>query len=41
MQSGGYPLAADDLTMEEWIDLGQVKRTLEPAVCPIMGSTEQ
>lgn len=37
MQRGGYPLAANDLTIEEWIDLGKVKESLQPRFnCPLM-----
>jgi len=36
LQQAGYPLAADDLTLEEWFDLGRVRTALEPAAgCPI------
>lgn len=37
LQLGGYPLGQDDLTVEEWIDLGQFKAALAPApMCPMM-----
>ena len=29
MQRGGYPFQADDLTRDEWIDLGRLKEALE------------
>lgn len=29
LQAAGYPLAADDLTMEEWLDLGVVNQWLQ------------
>jgi hypothetical protein len=28
LQTAGYPLAADDLTLDEWIDLGRLKECL-------------
>jgi hypothetical protein len=28
LQLGGYPFAADDLSLEEWTDLGQLKAAL-------------
>ncbi|MCK9254089.1 MAG: hypothetical protein M0P55_15170 [Clostridiales bacterium] len=38
LQKAGYPLRADDLTLEEWYDLGRVRAALEqPAACPLMG----
>jgi hypothetical protein len=37
MQDGGYQYAPDDLTVEEWMDLGQVKLALAPRLtCPLM-----
>jgi hypothetical protein len=37
LQQAGYPLAANDLTREEWFDLARVKALLEPRVmCPLM-----
>ncbi len=37
MQRGGYPVAADDLTMEEWMDLGLLKQALNsPVQCPLL-----
>jgi hypothetical protein len=39
LQKGGFPLAADDLSLEEWVDLGRLKETLQPNMsCPLMGS---
>lgn len=29
LKIAGYPLAADDLTLEEWIDLGRLEQCLE------------
>jgi hypothetical protein len=29
LQDGGYPLDQDDLTLEEWMDLGRIKYELE------------
>lgn len=41
LQIGGYPLAADDLSLEEWMDLGRLKQTLEPSpTCPMMKRSE-
>ena len=38
LQRGGYPFARDDLSLEEWIDLGNLARALEPGpVCPVTG----
>lgn len=37
LQLGGYPFRADDLSIEEWIDLGQIKAALAPpSNCPMM-----
>jgi hypothetical protein len=37
LQRGGYPFQADDLSIEEWIDLGQIKAALAPpSNCPMM-----
>lgn len=37
LQRGGYPIAADDLTIEEWIDLGMVKEALNSRTpCQLM-----
>jgi len=37
LQKGGYPFSADDLTLEEWVDLGQLKEALKPALsCPLL-----
>ena len=37
LQRGGYPLDADDLTLEEWVDLGRIKEALKPTItCPLM-----
>jgi hypothetical protein len=39
LQHGGFPVQADDLTLEEWVDLGRMKETLRPSItCPLMGS---
>jgi len=38
LQHGGFPIPADDLTLEEWVDLGRMKETLRPMICPLMGS---
>lgn len=36
LQMAGYPLQADDLTLEEWLDLGRVRQTLDPPThCPM------
>jgi hypothetical protein len=35
LQRAGYPLSANDLSMEEWLDLGRVKQALpypEPVI---------
>jgi hypothetical protein len=29
LQDGGYPLERDDLTLEEWQDLGRIRYELE------------
>jgi hypothetical protein len=29
LQKAGYPLMANDLTLEEWFDLGRVKESLD------------
>lgn len=37
LQKAGYPFGANDLTLEEWSDLGQVKEALKPALtCPLL-----
>ncbi len=37
LQKGGYPLDADELSLEEWIDLGRIKEALKPPVtCPLL-----
>lgn len=38
MQMGGYPWEPDDLTQEEWIDLGRLNEALAPppAACPLL-----
>lgn len=37
LQKAGYPFAANDLTLEEWSDLGLLKETLKPVLtCPLM-----
>jgi hypothetical protein len=37
LQRGGYPLAANDLSIEEWLDLGRIKEALKPNLtCPLM-----
>lgn len=36
LQRGGYPFSADDLSLEEWVDLGNLARALEPGPsCPL------
>jgi hypothetical protein len=38
LQQAGYPFAADDLTLEEWTDLGRIRSALEQQQrCPLMG----
>jgi len=38
LQQAGYPLTADDLTLEEWFDLGRIRTALEPQqACPLQG----
>lgn len=37
MQNAGYPFDRNDLTVEEWLDLGVIKQMLNPAICPFMG----
>lgn len=29
LQQGGYPFKADDLSIEEWLDLGFLKESME------------
>lgn len=29
LQAGGYPLDKDDLTIEEWMDLGVLKKEIQ------------
>ena len=37
LQKGGYPFSTDDLTLEEWVDLGLVKESLkDDLICPFM-----
>ncbi len=37
LQQGGYPFAQDDLTLEEWGDLGRIKEVLNPPLlCPLL-----
>jgi len=39
LQQAGYPFEADDLTLEEWQDLGRIRTAMEPATgCPMMGT---
>lgn len=41
LQKAGYPMAADDLTLEEWYDLGRVRVAIEPPLnCPLMGGAK-
>lgn len=41
MQDGGYPYGKNDLTVDEWLDIGQVRRALEPSFnCPLMTSKQ-
>ena len=36
LQRGGYPFRRDDLSLEEWVDLGNLARALEPGPsCPL------
>lgn len=36
LQQGGYPFAADDLTLDEWADLVTVNNILNPPLpCPM------
>ena len=38
LQDGGYPFAPDDLTLEEWVDLGRLQDVLKPKMsCPLTG----
>ncbi len=38
LQKAGYPYTANDLTLEEWKDLGKVKAILKPPLtCPLIG----
>jgi len=37
LRQAGYPLEANDLTYEEWLDLGQVQEAMSPGFCPLMG----
>ncbi len=37
LQDAGYPIDANDLTREEWLDLARVKAALKPTfMCPLM-----
>jgi len=37
LQKGGYPFSADDLTLEEWVDLGVLNESLPPSLkCPLL-----
>ena len=39
LQEVGYPLAADDLSLEEWLDLARLKRALKTKAnhaCPLI-----
>ena len=39
LQRGGYPFEANDLTLEEWADLGRLRETLQPkTTCPLTGN---
>jgi hypothetical protein len=39
LQKGGYPFVANDLTLEEWVDLGRVKMALKTnSTCPLMAN---
>lgn len=39
LQRGGYPFDKNDLTLEEWIDLGRIKEALKPRItCPLMAN---
>jgi len=38
LQRGGYPFAANDLTLEEWVDLGMVREAISPQGCPMMST---
>jgi hypothetical protein len=37
LQQGGYPFRKNDLSIEEWEDLGRMKMKLNPAFCPFFG----
>ena len=41
LQQGGFPFQKNDLTLEEWEDLGRVRVKLNPAFCPFMGGGEK
>lgn len=38
MQMGGYPFGKNDLTLEEWGDLGRINEAMTPpaAPCPLL-----
>jgi hypothetical protein len=40
LKKAGYPLEANDLLYEEWLDLGKVCTALDTG-CPFMGGKEQ
>lgn len=37
LQDAGYPLRANDLTLEEWYDLARLREAIKPPLtCPLM-----
>jgi len=41
LQRAGFPMSANDLTLEEWEDLGRMKEVLTPPqFCPFMKPKE-
>jgi len=37
LQKAGYPVRANDLALEEWFDLAEMRAVLEPPpVCPMV-----
>jgi len=42
MVEGGYPLEANDLTADEWMDLGTLKKAFNPPlICPLMRKKDE
>ncbi|SDP78019.1 hypothetical protein [Desulforhopalus singaporensis] len=42
LQKAGYPFEADDLSLDEWMDLGRIRELLESKpVCPLMTISDE